>query len=323
MPGILTGTARTADLALTAFNAALEAGIASVREEDLWSREIAMEVTSTTEVELYDWLEASEDFTEWKDERRFQVLRANGYQLRNKDWNWGTQIDRNKFRDDRFLSESRVFQLAGVNARMHPQRRLAVLLREFATAGNECWDGLAYFHATHPVDYHDSSKGTFSNRITNSLTPANFKLARASMMAFKDASGEVLSAPPDTLFCSPELATDAEMIANSIFVPTVSGATANTGVGVVVRQKIRVVECPELAAEPDVWYLARTRGPIKPMIVQRRTNPVVEWISDLNSEYCKVHKKVRLGADYSAAFGWTFPQLMMRCGDSSASTTLS
>lgn len=315
MAGILTnGVRETQDLALATYNAALAEGMASVREEDMWDREIAMEIPSTAETEVYDWLEASEDFSEWENERRFQDLRENAYALKNKDWSWGATIKRNKFEDHRFLSEARVFQLAGVNARMHPQRRLAWLLKNYAAAGQECWDGLSYFHTAHPVDYHDDAKGTFSNRFTNALSAASFNLARAHMMTFKDASGELIASPPDTMFVSPTLVTTADLIAQSIALPTITG-TANTGIGTAPRQKIRVVECPELSAEPNVWYLARTRGPIKPMIFQRRSSPVVEWISDINSEFCKLNKKVRLGADYRAAFGWTFPQLMIRLGD--------
>jgi phage major head subunit gpT-like protein len=311
----------TQNMALTAYNAALQEGIRSVRPEDLWYTGVSMETASTTETELYDWLEQAADFREWKGERKFMPLRENGYALTNRDWDWGIEIHRNKFRDNQFLRQSSLFQMGGQNAAMHPQRQVASLLRSFADSDKKCWNGNAYFYATHPVDNFDSSKGTFSNRITNSLTPANFALARAAMMKFKDASGEYLAAPPDVLMVPPDLVTTADLIAASIFVPTISG-TANTGIGVAPRQKIKVVECPELAAEPAIWYLARTRGPLKPVIVQRRTRPAVEFIEDLNSSFCKKNKKVQLGADYSAAFGWTFPQLMMRCGDSSASTTL-
>ena len=316
------GAIKAQNMALTAYNAALNEGLASVQSDELWYPDLTMDVPSTSEVELYDWLEQIADFTEWKGERSFQPLRQHGYALRNKDWQFGVQMDRNKFRDNQFLAQSTIFKVAGRNARLHPQREIARLLSGFATAGNECWDRLAYFHASHPVDLHDSSRGTFSNRVTNSLTPANFALARAAMMKFKDAAGEYLSSPPDTLYCGPDLVTTADLIAASVVIPTITGAV-NSGVGTAPRQKIRVVEVPEMAAEPTIWYLARTRGPIKPVLFQKRTSPVVEFISDLNSEYCKKNKTVELGADYSAAFGWTFPQLMMRCGDASASTTLS
>ncbi len=312
----------TQNAALTTYNAALNQGIQSVREEDLWYLNISMETTSSTETELYDWLEQAADFREWKAERKFSPLRQNGYSLTNVDWDWGVEIHRNKFRDNQFLRQSALFQMGGVNARLHPQRRVAANLMGFATAG-ACWNGKVFFAADHPVDNFDSAKGTFSNRITNVLNPANFNLARAAMMKFKDASGEVLAAPPDTLMVPPDLVTTADLIARSIILPTVSGAALNTGIGQAPRQKIRVIECPELAAEPTAWYLARTRGPIKPVIVQKRTRPVVEFIEDLNSAFCKKNKKVQLGADYSAAFGWSFPQLMMRCGDAEASTTLS
>lgn len=314
---------RRQNMALTAYNAALATGVASVRDDDLWYPRIAMQVPSSAETELYDWLEQIADYAPWTGERKFQALRDHGYALTNADWQMGVEIDRNKFRDHQFLRQSQIFQIAGVNSVMHPQRRVAFNLANFGDADKKCWDGLPFFHAAHPVDLHDASKGTFANRITNSLTPANFALARAAMMRFKDASGEILSTPPDVLLCGADLVTTADMIASSIAVPTLSGASVNSGVAQLPRQKITVIECPELGAEPGVWYLGRTRGPIKPIIVQRRTTPVVEFISDLQSEYCKTHKKVRLGADYSAAFGWTFPQLMMRCGDAAASTTLS
>lgn len=321
--GILQNSVFTAqNMALTAYNAALEEGFNSVRVEDLWYLRLAMETTSTSETELYDWLEQIADFAAWTGERKFMPLRQNGYVLTNEDFAWGVEIHRNKFRDNRFLQMAKVFAAGGVNARLHPQRKVAALLRLFADANKKCWDGLAMFHASHPVDLYDASKGTFSNRITNSLTPANYALARAAMMKFKDASGELLAAPPDALFVGPDLVTTADAIAASIVIPTITGSV-NSGVGTLPRQKIEVIECPELAAEPTIWYLGRTRGPIKPVIVQKRSTPTAEFIEDLNSSFCKKNKKVQVGADYSAAFGWTFPQLLMRCGDASASTTLS
>lgn len=319
---IQNGVAATQNLALSAYNAALAEGIASVRDEELWYRGIAMETTSTTQTEVYDWLEQLADFRAWTGERRFMPLRDTAYALTNTPFEWGIEIDREKFDDHRFLSQAQVFAMGGQNARLHPQRKVAALLRLFGDSDKKCYDGLAYFHASHPVDLYDASKGTFSNRITNTLTPANFALARAAMMKFKDASGELLASPPDTLYVSPDLVTTADAIAQSIVIPTITGSV-NSGVGALPRQKITVVEAPELSAEPGVWYLARTRGVIKPVIFQKRTEPVVEWIEDLNSSFCKKNRKVQLGADYRAAFGWTFPQLMMRCGDSSASTTLS
>lgn len=325
MPGLgilINGTQRTQDLAYAAYNAALQEGLASVRDEQLWYKRLAMVVPSKTETEVYDWLEQASDFRPWKGERKFMPLRESAYALTNGPFDWGIEIDRDKFNDSRFLSQAQVFRMGGQNAALHPQRQIAALLRGFADSDKKCFNGNAFFYNAHPIDPYDSSKGTFSNRITNTLTPANFALARAAMMKFKDASGELLSAPPDAMLVPPDLVTTADMIANSIAVPTVSGSI-NSGVASVPRQRIEVIECPELSAEPGVWYLARIGGPIKPLIFQRRSEPAVEWIEDLNSSFCKKHRKVQLGADYRAAFGWTFPQLMMRCGDGSASTTLS
>lgn len=319
---LVNGVARTQDLAHTTYNAALAEGISSVRDERLWYRRLAMATTSTTETEVYDWLEQAADFRPWKGERKFMPLRESAYALKNGPFEWSIEIDRDKFDDHRFLSQAQVFRMGGQNAALHPQRQIAALLRNFADSDKKCFNGNPYFYNAHPVDPYDSAKGTFSNRVTNSLTAANFALARAAMIKFKDASGELLSAPPNALLVGSDLVTTADLIANSIAVPTVTGSV-NSGVAQVPRQKIEVIECPELSSEPGIWYLARLDGPILPMIFQRRSEPAVEWIEDLNSSFCKKNRKVQLGADYRAAFGWTFPQLMMRCGDSSASTTLS
>ena len=311
---------KVTNAALTAFNAALQKGMNS--DVPVWHPQVAMSVTSTTDTELYAWLSQVAGFRKWTASRHFNSVAQSGYQLKNEDWEDSVEIDRNAFRDNKFLQQSQLFEMMGYNARKHPDEQLADILINFASY--TCWDGKAYFATDHPVNLHDSGAGTFGNKATNPLTPANLAIARREMMKFKDPSGRKLAVPPDTLIVPPSLRTTAETIVNGIFVPTVSGATVQfvgNGNGA-PTQALKLIEIPELEDEPTVWYLARLSYVVKPLIFQKRTDPVVEFIEDLTSAFCKKHKKVQLGADYSGAFGYTFPQLMYRLGDSGAGVTL-
>lgn len=316
--GILQNAAFIQNMALTAYNAALQDGLES--GGDIWTPELAMTAPSTTETELYEWLAQIAGFRQWVGERKFNPIIENGYALTNLPWENSVEMSRQKFRDNQFLAQANIFRIMGINARYHPQRQLASMLMNYAT-GLPCWDGKKGFATDHPVDPRDSGKGTFSNLYTNTLTPANLALVRAAMVRYKDQAGFPLAVPPDTIVCGSDLAVTAEQIVASIFVPTISGASLQTTNSVIVKLKYKVLEVPELT-ESGIWYLARTNGPIKPLIFQKRTDPVVEWIEDLNSSFCKKNRKVQLGADYEAAFGWTFPQYIARCGDG-AGTTLS
>lgn len=316
--GILQNSAFNQNLALTAFNAALQEGLESGGE--IWTDQLAMTVTSTTETELYEWLAQIGGFRQWVGERKFNPVIENGYALTNVPWEDGVEMGRQKFRDNLFLAQANIFRLMGINARLHPQRQLAAQLMGYAT-GLPCWDGLKGFATNHPVDPRDAGKGTFSNLFTNSLTPASLALARAAMVRYKDQSGQILAVPPDTIIVGSDLAVTAEQICAAMFVPTIAGASLQTTGQIITRFKYKILECPELT-ETGIWYLGRTSGPIKPLIFQKRTDPVVEWINDLNSPFCKINRKVQLGADYEAAFGWTFPQYLARLGDG-AGTTLS
>lgn len=310
---------KVTNAALTAFNAALQKGMNS--DVPVWHPQVAMSVTSTTDTELYAWLSQVAGFRKWTASRHFNSVAQSGYQLKNEDWEDSVEIDRNAFRDNRFLQQSQLFEMMGYNARKHPDEQLADILINFANY--TCWDGKAYFATDHPVNLHDSGAGTFGNKATNTLTPANLAIARREMMKFKDPSGRKLAVPPDTIIVPPSLRTTAETIVNGIFVPTVSGATVQfVGGNGAPTQALKLIEIPELEDEPTVWYLARLNYVVKPLIFQKRTDPVVEFIEDLTSAFCKKHKKVQLGADYSGAFGYTFPQLMYRLGDSGAGVTL-
>lgn len=300
------------DAALTAYNAALDVGLNS--KAPIWWPEVAQHMPSSSKTELYTWLSQVSGFRKWEATRHFNPVQQNGYQLSNEDWEDSVEIDRNAFRDNQFLKYTSIFEMMGVNAKKHPDEQLADCLINFAT--RTCWDGLAFFHASHPVSLFDSSQGTFRNGCSNTLTPANVAIVRREMMKFKDAAGRKLAVPPDTLLVPPSLSTTADTIVNGVFVPTVTGSVQMTGnADGAPRLKLRVIEVPELEDEAGVWYMARLNYVVKPLIFQQRTTPVIEFIEDLNSAFCKKHKKVQLGADYSAGFGYTYPQLMVRCGD--------
>lgn len=316
--GIMQNAAFTQNLALTVFNAALQDGVQAAGE--VWTPQIAMIRPSTSRIELYNWLAQIAGFRRWDGPRKFWPVIQNGYALSNVDWEDSLEMSRDDFEDNQYLQQSELFQIMGNNAAYHPQRQLASMLMGYATADG-CWDGKKYFATDHPVDPRDAAKGTYSNLYTNTLTPANLALVRAAMVRYKDQANQILALPPDTIVVGSDQSVTAEQIVAAMFVPTISGASLQSTDKVIMRFKYNVLEIPELT-ETGIWYLARLRGPIKPMIFQKRTEPVVQFINDLQSAYCKINRAVQLGADYRAGFGWTFPQWMARCGDG-AGTTLS
>jgi phage major head subunit gpT-like protein len=294
------------------FNAAFQDGYSKLLDEygTPWWSKLAMEIPSTTDEEVHAWIQQIPGVREWLGDRVLHAISESSYRLKNRTFEDTIQVSRDRLSDRKISAEAVLMRMLGYQFAKFPDRSIATeLLVGYAT--KKCFDGSAFFADSHPVDVLDSSKGTFDNLFASTaLTPANFDTAYAAMTQFKSADGNILGIMPDTLIVPPQLRTTAHLIAKAAYVGT-AAATAtqsNPNEGIV-----DVLVLPELGVESTTWYLAKLKGPVKPLIVQKREEPVFDVVFGPDSDHCKKTRQIAFGADCRSAFGYTLPQLMVRC----------
>lgn len=294
------------------FNAAFQDGFAGLVAEygAPWWSKLAMEVPSTTEEEVHAWIQQIPSVREWLGDRHLNAVSEAGYRLKNRVFENTVQVSKDRMADRKIAAEAVLMRMLGHQFAKFPDRSIATELL-IGYASRTCFDGLTFFNDAHPVDPLDSGKGTFDNlRASTALTAANFDSIFAAMTQFAGADGQVLGIMPDTLIVPPQLRTTAHLIAHAAYVPN-SGGTAtqsNPNEGLV-----DVMVLPELGSESTTWYLAKLKGPLKPLIVQKREEPVFDLVFGPDSDHCKKTRNLAWGADARYAFGYTLPQLMVRC----------
>lgn len=300
------------DALYQSFNPAFQDGFVNLLNQygKPWWDQVAMEVPSDTDEEVHAWIQQIPGVREWLGDRVLNAISEASYRLKNRKFEDTVGVKKDRLADRRIAADAVLMRALGYQFAKLPDRRIATeLLVGYASL--KCFDGKAFFATDHPIDVLDSNKGTFSNLLTSSeLTPANFDTAFAAMSQFKSADGAVIGVMPDTLIVPPQLRTKAHLIAKAAYVAA-SGNTAtqsNPNEGIV-----DVLVLPELGTESTVWYLAKLKGPIKPLIVQKREEPVFEVVFGPDSDHCKKTGELAFGADCRYAFGYTIPQLMVRC----------
>ena len=249
----------------------------------------------------YGWMTKLPKMREWLGERMVQSVAASSYTLRNKDWELTVEVDRNDIEDDNLGIYSTLFQEMGMSARQHPQELVASVLE----ANPTCFDGKAFFADDHPVNPYDSTKGTYDNLRSGTLTAANFEAARLVLAGFKDEGGRVLGLRGTHLVVPPALEITAKRIVGNVF-----GYDATDKVQVENPYKgLAEVVVLEQLTDANDWYLFDCRRPIKPMIFQNRKALNLVARVSTNDDNVFWQKKFVWGADARYNVGVTLPFL--------------
>ncbi len=105
------------------FNTVFDTTLESMRKvERFWKDRLAVEVSSTTDIESHKWMGDVPGFEEWKGPRKLGSVRAEKYQILNKDWANGIKVHKNDIADDKLgLYAPRIARLAS-KARARPTR---------------------------------------------------------------------------------------------------------------------------------------------------------------------------------------------------------
>ncbi|MEZ4395071.1 MAG: Mu-like prophage major head subunit gpT family protein [Polyangiales bacterium] len=173
---------------------------------------IAARHTSTSRENIYPSVIDAAQVREWSEgERVKNGLVLESARVTNQKWELTYALKREDIDDD----ASGVVAMALSRIRsgtMKFKRHMDKLVFNVVKNNGTCLDGLALFHASHPVNPRDSAAGTFSNTDSGALTANNYDAARVAMMELKGPDGDPINENPNVLLVSPAKESTARKI---------------------------------------------------------------------------------------------------------------
>jgi phage major head subunit gpT-like protein len=122
---------------------------AAFQDTQTWYDRVAMTVSANTRIMDYKFLLDFPMVREWIGDRQISSLEPKAYQVESKDWEATIEVDRNDIEDDQLGLYNPIISALAQEARKHPEKLIADLLRGGFTT--TCYDGHNFFAADHPV----------------------------------------------------------------------------------------------------------------------------------------------------------------------------
>ena len=265
---------------------------------------LATVVQSNKDSEDYAWLGDVPQMKEFVDERISKSITDTKYSITNKTWEATLGVKRSALEDDQVGGlPIRIRDLAA-RARNHATELLYQALMDGTNATKgKCYDGGAFFSATHPT--RGEQTVTQSNLLTGTgvtvaAIKADVQTAIQKFLEIKDernkpfhpsgveASQLIAIVPPALLFAFRE-ALNAAIISN----------TSNMLVGAVSD----VIPGPYLSDTND-WYLLHVGNVIKPLIFQDRVSIELESMEGMSDAgFMRETYLYGVRARYNAGYG--------------------
>jgi phage major head subunit gpT-like protein len=259
---------------------------------------LAMRVDSNNPTEQYNWMGGYPQLKEWLGDRSLQKLTNYNWQIVNKDYAAGIEVDRNDIEDDNIgLVRPKIQGLAAAAKRHYDELLFELLKAGFATA---CYDGQYFFD----TDHSEGLSGTQSNKVTT-VFDANGVALEAGYLAMgslKGEDGQPLDVTPTHLIVPTALTFTAKKVVQAEYLA--SGATN------IYRGLVEVVEAKRLNTNPTYWFLADLSKPVKGLVLQVRRPLEFSAQDSPTDENAFMRRVYRYGVDGRHNAGYGLWQLM-------------
>jgi phage major head subunit gpT-like protein len=266
----------------------------------LFYDKVSMTINSTHKTEVNSFMKRLLGMREWIGPRVKQNLSNFEYLLTNKKYEDTLSVPVDDIADDSLGVYDIMFQEFGAAIAKWPDQLMKPTIQGGKVGTG--FDGKPFFGTTHDLD----PAGNQSNLFTGTaLSATNFNTVRSAMVSYTGEDGELLAAMPNTLVVPPQLVNTAREIVNA---GLVGGGNTNTQQGAA-----QILEIPELANEPTVWYLMDLSSPVKPFIFQQRMAPQMVAKTDLSSENVFNDDELVWGAKARGTTGYGPWWLAARC----------
>jgi len=266
---------------------------------------IATQRPSSTRQTTYAWMAKLPTLREWVGERVLNAISSYSYTIVNKDFELTMELDRNDILDDQYGLFNPVAEDMGRASRLWPDQQLTKLIQ----SGEKqlCYDGQPFFDPDHPIDKYTPTLGVQKNLFKGlTLTPDNYSAVRTAMMSYVGEDGQPLGVTPKLLVVPPQLEQRALRILNAeIIAPAMLAGEAQVGSNEnTLKGTADLLVIPQLANDPNSWYLLDTTRAVRPFIFQLRQAPVFVQFTDPKSENAFRRKKFLYGVDARGNAGY-------------------
>lgn len=278
-----------------------------------YADKLAMTIPVTTEILTLPWIGKLPTMREWIGDRVVNNALSKFYQITPKLFEDTQGLNKSKIDDDQWgLFATQILPMMAEQAKKWPDYRIADTIR-----ANGLWsDGLAFFHASHPVNVDKSSLGTYANDYTSMpLTHDNYRLVRQAMMSQVGEDGKNLGIKPNLLIHPSNLEGDAMLILKAENIAPGSFGLQTSQVGNITNISRNTAEplwIPEFDADPNTWYLADTTRAIKPFVWALREAPSFAMRVDPRDPVVFDRNEYLFGARARGEAGFGFPFLCSR-----------
>lgn len=245
-----------------AYNSRLQQTVAS---------QIATVVDTTLPEQEYGWLGDLPSVREFVDERMIRHLKKYEYKISDKVYEATIGIERKALEDEQYnMIRTRVADLGAQMAVFQEKTLVNLLESGFNTVGP---DGQYFFDTD-----HGESGSAQSNVTSNTLNAANLQAAISAMEQFRTDQGEIMGVSPSHLLVGPSLRWRAMELLNS----TVVVASSGTNYINVLQGALTLLVSPFVQGYH--WFVLDLRRPLRPLILQRRSDVPLEVSALTNPE---------------------------------------
>lgn len=255
-----------------------------------WADKVASTFNVETEQWVSGWMGMLDAYREWIGPRIVHQPAPQTYMVQIQNFELTESIDQFKLQDDTYGIYFPTVAFMGEQARKIYDYQLRNLLQNTGSqtgSRQNGLDGLTHWNTAHPVDFYDSSKGTYSNdfrggfavngvTVGGGLAVNSFSTLWEEIASRKSESGEALGLMADQTMVAPQLKITASTLLQAQFfgAPVVGGLTGNVGsTENMLRGWTDLLVNPDLAAQPTTWYMLVANKPVKPFSMLLREAP--------------------------------------------------
>lgn len=279
-------------------------------EQAPW-RSLVMEYDSSGHESLqYGWFGSVPKMEEFKGSLELGGLERQNFTLTNVLYKGGFAVQRQAFERDQLQEiPPRTAQLADEAAR-RPGEALFDLIEANSTT---TFDSTAFFANTRTIG---SSANIDNNLAITGTSAANVRtdigLARTAMMNFQDDKGRPINRAPNVFLIAPSLSA-AFYEALNVGAGSDDVGVTPAGVDGLATWNARgytVIECAYLTA--DTWYALHVARGNAPFVYQVEVPPMLESITNPESESGLIHERFIYSARSSFQVGFADPRYAIK-----------